>query len=87
LITVTVLVTNWGSFGFFGPLSVHPDFWNQGVAKELIAAVCNRFEEWGIKQAGLFTFPNSAKHHALYQRLAKRCLWRFLRFKPQFLCN
>ena len=70
------LATNWGSFGSFGPLSVHPDFWNQGVAKELIAAVCNRFEEWGIKQAGLFTFPNSAKHHALYQKFG---------FCPQFL--
>ena len=70
------LATNWGSFGFFGPLSVHPDFWNQGVAKKLIAAVCNRFEEWGIRQAGLFTFPNSAKHHALYQKFG---------FCPQFL--
>jgi hypothetical protein len=25
-------VTNWGSFGFFGPLSVEPRLWNQGVA-------------------------------------------------------
>ena len=70
------LTTNWGSFGSFGPLSVHPDFWDQGVAKKLIAAVCDRFEEWGIKQAGLFTFPNSAKHHALYQKFG---------FWPQYL--
>ena len=25
--------TNWGSVGFFGPLTIHPDFWDQGVAK------------------------------------------------------
>ncbi|MBD2667450.1 GCN5-related N-acetyltransferase [Richelia sinica FACHB-800] len=70
------LATNWGSFGFFGPLSVHPQLWNQGVAKQLIAAVCDRLEAWGIKQAGLFTFPNSAKHHALYQKFG---------FWPQYL--
>ena|SRR4028118_28678 len=28
------LATNWGSVSFFGPLSVHPDFWNQGVAMQ-----------------------------------------------------
>jgi GNAT superfamily N-acetyltransferase len=27
---------NWGSAAYFGPLTVHPDFWNQGVAKKLI---------------------------------------------------
>src|SRR6185295_3756911 len=25
--------TNWGSVGFFGPLTVRPDFWDRGVAK------------------------------------------------------
>ena len=26
-------IAHWGSVGFFGPLSVHPDLWNKGVAK------------------------------------------------------
>lgn len=66
----------WGSVGTFGPLTVHPDFWNQGIAKGLIEAVLARFAAWGIQQAGLFTFPNSPKHHALYQKFG---------FYPRFL--
>ncbi len=26
-------VTNWGSVGFFGPLSIHPNYWNKGIVK------------------------------------------------------
>ncbi|MBV8887485.1 MAG: GNAT family N-acetyltransferase [Chroococcidiopsidaceae cyanobacterium CP_BM_RX_35] len=70
------LAINWGSFGFFGPLSVHPDFWHQGIAKYLIAAVMERFTQWGTRHVGLFTFPNSPKHHALYQKFG---------FWPRFL--
>ncbi|MEG4801377.1 GNAT family N-acetyltransferase [Microcoleus sp. ARI1-B5] len=66
----------WGSVGFFGPLSVHPDFWGQGVAKCLIECAIDRFSDWGIRQAGLFTFPNSPKHHGLYQNFG---------FYPRFL--
>ena len=28
----TNVVTRWGSFGFFGPLTVLPEYWNRGVA-------------------------------------------------------
>ncbi len=66
----------WGSVGFFGPLSVHPDFWDRGVAKRLIECAIDRFSEWGTRQAGLFTFSNSPKHHALYQKFG---------FYPRFL--
>ncbi|MCC3407190.1 MAG: GNAT family N-acetyltransferase [Microcoleus sp. PH2017_10_PVI_O_A] len=66
----------WGSVGFFGPLSVHPDFWGRGVAKCLIECAIDRFSDWGIRQAGLFTFPNSPKHHGLYQKFG---------FYPRFL--
>jgi GNAT superfamily N-acetyltransferase len=72
----SILGVHWGSFAYFGPLSVHPDFWAKGIAKSLVAAMMERFEAWGIQQAGLFTFPNSAKHHALYQKFG---------FYPQFL--
>jgi GNAT superfamily N-acetyltransferase len=70
------IATCWGSVGFFGPLSVHPDVWGQGIAQRLIEAVIDRFDQWEIRQAGLFTFPNSPKHHALYQKFG---------FYPRFL--
>ena len=28
--------TNWGSAGFFGPLTIRPDFWDRGVGKRLM---------------------------------------------------
>src|SRR5579862_4567222 len=30
------LATRWGSFGFFGPLSVRPDLWDGGIARRLL---------------------------------------------------
>lgn len=70
------LATNWGSVSFFGPLSVHPAFWNQGVAQRLMEPIVELFTQRGTQQAGLFTFPNSPKHHALYQKFG---------FWPRFL--
>src|SRR5580693_5640561 len=32
----TNVVTRWGSFGFFGPLTVLPQFWDRGVAQQLL---------------------------------------------------
>src|SRR5262245_58527894 len=31
--------TNWGSFGYFGPLTVRPDLWDRGIAKRLMEAM------------------------------------------------
>ena len=31
-------VTQWGSVGFFGPLTIRPDLWERGVAKRLLEA-------------------------------------------------
>ncbi len=62
------IATQWGSFGSFGPLSVHPDYWNQGIAQRLIEAVMERFTQSDIQHAGLLTSSNSPKHHALYQK-------------------
>ena len=67
---------NWGSVGFFGPLTTHPKWWDQGVAKLLIEPVLECFEAWGTRQAGLVTFPASVKHMSLYQRFG---------FYPRFL--
>ena len=68
--------TRWGSFAFFGPLSVRPDRWGDGLAQRLLAATLARFEEWRVSHAGLFTFAQSAQHLALYERYG---------FYPRFL--
>lgn len=59
---------NWGSIGVFGPLSVHPDFWQRGVAKKLLEQTMKIFQNWGTSHVGLFTFAQSSKHIHLYQR-------------------
>jgi len=68
--------TNWGTVGFFGPLTVRPDLWDAGLGKRLMEPVVQRFETWGTRNAGLFTFPHSVKHVGLYQRFG---------FWPRFL--
>jgi GNAT superfamily N-acetyltransferase len=70
-------VINWGSVGFFGPLVVDPDYWDQGIAKQLLEPTMNIFDKkWHTKHAGLFTFAQSAKHVGLYQKFG---------FWPRFL--
>jgi len=68
--------TGWGSVGFFGPLTVHPDLWNKGVAQQLMQPVMECFDRWNVTHAGLYTFAESPKHIALYQRYG---------FYPRFL--
>jgi GNAT superfamily N-acetyltransferase len=62
------VVTRWGSFGFFGPLTVLPDYWNRSVAQQLLAGTMKVFDRWGVRHSGLFTFANSPKHVGLYQK-------------------
>ena len=68
--------TNWGSVGFFGPLTIRPDFWDRGVGKRLMEPIMDLFDKWETRHAGLFTFPHSQKHVGLYQRFG---------FWPRFL--
>ena len=68
--------TNWGSVGFFGPLTIRPDLWDRGVGKRLMEPVMECFEKWQTKHAGLFTFAHSQKHIGLYQKFG---------FYPRFL--
>ena len=68
--------TNWGSVGFFGPLTIRPDYWDRGVGKLLMEPIMALFDQWQTRHAGLFTFPHSAKHVGLYQRFG---------FWPRFL--
>lgn len=68
--------TQWGSVGFFGPLTIHPKLWDQGAGKLLLEPVLDCFERWGTTHAGLYTFANSSKHVGLYRRFG---------FWPRFL--
>lgn len=72
----TNFVTRWGTVGFFGPLSVRPELWGQGVASRLMQATVALFDRWGTAHAGLFTFAHSPQHHGLYQKFG---------FWPRFL--
>jgi GNAT superfamily N-acetyltransferase len=67
---------NWGSVGFFGPLTVRPDLWDHGVGKSLMEPIMGCFERWGNSHLGLFTFSHSPKHLELYRRYG---------FWPRFL--
>jgi GNAT superfamily N-acetyltransferase len=72
----SVFAANWASVGFFGPLTVRPDYWNRGVGQKLLEPVMDLFDRWGTKHAGLYTFAQSQKHIALYQKFG---------FRPRFL--
>jgi GNAT superfamily N-acetyltransferase len=64
----TVFAARWGSFAFLGPLTVRPDLWDRGIGSLLLSPVLEAFERWDVRQAGLFTFADSAKHLGLYQK-------------------
>ncbi|MGW0775396.1 GNAT family N-acetyltransferase [Streptomyces sp. NPDC002835] len=68
--------TNWGSVGFFGPLTVRPDRWDQGIGRLLMEPVMACFDAWENRHLGLFTFSHSPKHLELYRRYG---------FWPRFL--
>jgi predicted N-acetyltransferase YhbS len=70
------LATRWGTAAFFGPLSVRPDLWGEGVARRLMEPIVQCFADWGTTHAALFTFADSAKHVALYEKFG---------FHPRFL--
>jgi len=70
------LATRWGSVGFFGPLTVHPDYWNKGIAQQLMQPVMECFDRRKVTLAGLYTFAESPKHISLYQKYG---------FYPRFL--
>jgi RimJ/RimL family protein N-acetyltransferase len=67
---------NWGSVGFFGPLSIAPEYWNRAIAQRLLDATMDLFAAWETRHVGLFTFAHSAKHVGLYQKYG---------FWPRFL--
>lgn len=72
----TNFIARWGSFGFFGPLSVHPEFWDRGIGKALLGPTMEIMESWKLRQMALFTFAQSAKHVSLYGKYG---------FRPRYL--
>jgi N-acetylglutamate synthase-like GNAT family acetyltransferase len=74
----TNFATRWGSVGFFGPLTIRPDYWDRGVAQKLLRPTMELFDRWGVRHAGLFTFADSTKHVNLYQKFG---------FWPRFLTS
>jgi GNAT superfamily N-acetyltransferase len=59
---------NWGSVGIIGPLTVHPEYWDKGIAGKLLEETMRIFDSWGTRHVGLFTFAQSSKHIHLYQK-------------------
>ena len=67
---------HWGSVGIFGPLTIHPDYWNIGLGSKLMESVVACFEKWGVTHSGAMTFANSPKHINLYRKFG---------YNPRFL--
>ncbi|MFD7685644.1 GNAT family N-acetyltransferase [Streptomyces sp. NPDC059781] len=67
---------DWGSVGYFGPLTVRPDLWDQGIGRRLMEPVMDCFDTWENRHLGLSTFSHSPKHLELYRRYG---------FWPRFL--
>jgi GNAT superfamily N-acetyltransferase len=68
--------THWGSVGSFGPLSVRPELQESGIARKLLDRTMAQFHAWDLRHIGIFTFAQSVKHIALYQKYG---------FYPRFL--
>ena len=66
----------WGSVGIFGPLTVHPEYWDRGVGSKLMEPIMRCFEEWKVTHSGAMTFANSPKHIKLYRKFG---------YHPRFL--
>ncbi len=62
------VITRWGSVGWFGPLTITPEHWGRGIARALMDETEKIFDEWKVTHRGLFTFPQSPKHLALYAK-------------------
>ncbi len=75
-LVASAFATKWGSIGFFGPLTVHPDIQERGIGRALLDRSMAQFDAWESRHVGLFTFAQSAKHVALYQKYG---------FYPRFL--
>ena len=72
----SIIGMDWGSELVLGPLSVDPQYWGQGVARQLVARFLEAADVGGAKLTVLFTFPQSTVHLRLYESFG---------FVPMFL--
>ncbi|OOK69974.1 hypothetical protein BZL29_6297 [Mycobacterium kansasii] len=54
--------TRWGRFAFFGPLTVTPELWNQGIAHQLMTATIDLIDSWNVTAAGSSRSPTARPH-------------------------
>jgi ribosomal protein S18 acetylase RimI-like enzyme len=66
-IAASGLMMNWGSVCILGPLTVAPEHWSRGIARQMMDALVGVIDRGGFAFAGLFTFPQSATHIRLYE--------------------
>lgn len=67
-LVATTFGTIWGSFAWLGPLSVHPKFWNNHIAQELLESAILALDRPVKRHQALFTVAESPKHLALYRK-------------------
>ena len=72
----SVMGMDWGSELVLGPLSVDPDHWGKGVARQLVGHFLAAGDAAGARLTVLFTFPESTTHLRLYESFG---------FAPMFL--
>ena len=72
----SIIGMDWGSMLVLGPLSVDPEYWGQGVARQLVARFLEAADGSGAGLTVLFTFPQSTVHLRLYESFG---------FVPMFL--
>ncbi len=75
-VIASVFAARWGSLGILGPLSVHPNYWDRHIGRQLMERAVALLEQWGVEHAGAFTAANSPRHIALCQKFG---------FWPRFL--
>ena len=61
------IVTDWGSVGLLGPLTVDPGRWSSGIGRRLTAALLEMLDARGHDFVGLLTHPHSTRHVRLYE--------------------
>lgn len=65
-----VAATRWGSFGFFGPLVVLPEFWDKGVAQRLLEPTVKLFDRWGCATPASLPSPTAPNTSACIRNSA-----------------
>lgn len=74
----------WGSFAWFGPLGVHPEYKNKGIGKVLVKETIKILkEDYKVSTIGLNTMPESQYNIGFYMSLGFTPLKLSLSLKKQ----